>query len=155
MSRTLSKLCALLLALVVFPMTAGCSTLTQHQKAYAVAAISKTVIDEADRELWHPMVEAQTDQCDPETNDQIETKEDFDECLGPIGAADDKVQAALTIYVKAAEVLFAILKETEPNPDDLRTAKQKALDAALAVLGLMGPEAGRYLDNLKALTRGK
>ena len=151
MSRTLSKLFALLLVLAVMP---ACANLTAHQKAYAVAAISKTVIDEADKEFWHPYVEAQTDQCDPEQNSAVKTKQDFDDCLGP-ALADDKVQVALEVYVKAAEVLFAVLKSTESSEDDLRSAKHKALDAALAVLGIMGPDAGRYLDNLKALTKGK
>lgn len=151
MSRTLSKLFALLLVLAVMP---ACSSLTAHQKAYAVAAVSKTVIDDADKQMWGPYVEAQTDQCDPENNAAIKTKQDFDDCLGP-ALADDKVQIALDVYVKAAEVLFAVLKSTEPNPDELRSAKQKALDAALAVLELMGPDAARYLDNLKALTKGK
>lgn len=151
MSRTLSKLCALLLALVFMP---ACASLTAHQKAYAAAAVSKTVIDEADKEFWHPYVDGQTDQCDPENNAAIKTKQDFDDCLG-LALADDKVQALLEVYVKAAEVLFAVLKSTESSEDDLRSAKQKALDAALAVLALMGPDAGRYLDNLKALTKGK
>ncbi len=153
MSRTLSKLCALLLVLAVMTTT-GCSNLTAHQKAYAVGAISKTVIDEADKELWGPYVEAQTDRCDPEANAEIKTKSDFDDCLGP-ALADDQVKLALEVYVKAAEILFAILKSTESSENDLRSAKQKALDAAFAVLELMGPEAAKYLGNLKALTSGK
>lgn len=146
--RTLARLASLSLVLV------GCSHLTEHQKAYAAGAISKTVIDEVDREFWDPFVTKRTDECDPENNATIKTKQDFDTCLGP-ARADEQVQQALEVYVKAAEILFVVLKNTESTPDEVKTAKQRALDAAFAVLDLMGDDVKPYLDNLKALTRGK
>jgi hypothetical protein len=148
MMKMLARLACLSLVLT------GCSHLTEHQKAYAVGAISKTLIDEADQTFWDPFVTQRTDECDPENNTTIRTKQDFDQCLGP-ARADEQVQQALEVYVKAAEILFAVLKHTEAQPDEVRSAKQRALDAAFAVLDLMGADAKPYLDNLKALTRGK
>lgn len=150
MSSTPAKLCALLLVLVV----SACATLTPHQKAYAVGAIAKTVVEEADHEFWDPLVRAKTAECDPANNTKVETKQDFDACLG-VARFDEKVAAGLEVYGTTAGALFVLLKSTESDEASITSAKKKMLDAAFAVLNEMGPQAKSYVNNLKALTRGK
>lgn len=147
---TLSRLFALSLVLVV----SACASLTPHQRAYAVGAISKTVIDQADREFWDPFVTARTNACDPDNNPSITTDAEFDACLGP-AVHDAKVVAALEVYVTAADTLFTLLKATESDAAALQIAKQRVRAAAAFVLTSMGDKAKPYLETLTALTRGK
>lgn len=150
MSTTPARLFVLLLVLAA----SACSSLTPHQRAYAVGAISKAIIEEADRELWDPFVQERTAACDPSTHPEVKTKQDFNACLG-VAVHDAEVLQGLETYGTVAGALFVLLKSTDSDPEMIKTAKQKVLDAALAVLNEMGPQAKHYVDNLKALTRGK
>lgn len=135
-------------------MLVGCSSLTAQQNALVIGSVSKTTIETVDRELWDPFVRDRTDACDPESNPEVKTKRDFDACLGP-AVHDDKVVELLEVYVVAADKLFVVLKNPSATVDQIKQARQQALDAAVAVLEAMGPIGKKHLEDLRAIAKGK
>lgn len=141
------------LAFAVAITSSGCANLSEYQKTYATMAITSQVIDEAHHHFWDPYVDETTDRCDPENNPEIKTKGDFDTCLGDV-AQNDKVVAGLEAYGELAGTTYEALKAAEPGGDaDLRTKRERLVDAALAALEAMGPSGKKYVDKLLALLK--
>lgn len=115
----------------------GCSGSLQsaHKKAYVAGAVTKNVVEETHK-LWSEQLNERADTCESES----ESREEFDECLGPFAHNDDVV-IALETYVKLAELLFEVLRDPETTKERIDDVAARAMEAAEALFALM-PNSG-------------
>jgi hypothetical protein len=125
------------------------------KSTYTAGAVTAQFVDDTHRIAWSEPLRERAEACDNRLDPEVDTKADFDQCLGPYVANDD-VLLALERYNAAADVLAAVLLATDPEKPDrdkLVAAWADVLDAALDLIALF-PEAEKYSAQLKTLTQG-
>lgn len=134
-------------AVILFTLATlgGCGGSLQkvHKSAYIGGAVSKNVIEESHK-IWSEQLNVRADACETSS----ESREEFDECLGPFAHNDDVV-IALTVYNKVAEVLFTVLADPDSTKEQIADVLGRVLEAADALLALMPDSDGK--DKLESL----
>lgn len=125
----------------------SCVSLTAHQRAFAVGALTRVSVEQA-HDVWNLYVEDQLAKCDPATNAEIATKSDYSACLGP-AFQNPKIVVAIEAVDLALEALGIALKGT--NPTSIASARDRVLRAAQDAIALMGPDVARFGVDLKRL----
>jgi hypothetical protein len=125
------------------------------KSTYTAGAVTAQFVTDTHRIAWSEPLRERAEECDKRLDPEVDTKADFDHCLGQY-AANDVVLLALERYNAAADVLAAVLLATDPEKPDrakLVAAWADVLDAALDLIALF-PEAEKYSGQLKTLTQG-
>lgn len=134
-------------------LTTACSS--AWKVAYVGGATTASFVTDTHREAWSLPLNHKAAECANALNPQTTTKKDFDRCMSPYTAENNKkVQEALVAYNAAAKVLSELLLATDPkNPDKKRllSAWEDTLKAALHLVGLF-PAAEKYTNQLQVLT---
>lgn len=140
--------------LLLLVMVAACGQ-TAWQKTYAASATLKEVTTSVHKNGWSEPLREQVAKCESALNPEVNTKADFDECLGPF-VENPQVVKAWEAYNTAATALSAALIATEnaPNSPDtktkLRDSAEEAMDAALQLAALL-PDGDKYVGKIQGL----
>lgn len=152
MNKTLRAFLLTMVCMVL--LSTGCANSWQH--TYASAATMKEFVTNTHKTGWSDPLNDQREECNESLDPEVNTKADFDECMGPYSVeTNKKILTALEVYKSKAAILSAVLLATDPenpDPEKLQEAFELALGAAQDLLALL-PEGKRNLSTLKKLTK--
>ena len=134
-------------ALLVLSACAG-----TYKHSYVTGAITKEFATES-YGIYSDHLNEKIEECDPDNNDAIKTKSDFDECLGNgFKASDhDKIKKAVEIYHSAAKVHSDVMVAAASSDEDRKAATQKLVESALALIALM-PNGEELVKKFKRIS---
>lgn len=146
----MKRIAGLALALT---LSTGCAN--AYKAAYVTGAVTKEFTTGAYDE-YSTQFNAKLTECDPETNEEVTTKTELDECMGPAfeKKTHDKIVTAVDVYYEAAKALTAVLSSSEPGDADMKAAATAIFESAIAVLEMF-PESEKLVSKLKALAGRK
>jgi len=138
---------ALAVSLTVLTGCAG-----SYKAAYVTGAVTKQFAEES-YEAYSEILNTKIDQCDPENNESVKTKSDFDECLGNGFEKEDhdKIEEGVKIYHAAAKVHTDVLIAVDATDEERKQATQNLLNSALEFLELL-PNGDKLTAKLRKLT---
>lgn len=137
----------LAISLTVLASCAG-----SYKAAYVTGAVTKQFATES-YEVYSELLNEKIEECDPENNEAIKTKSDFDNCLGPgFEKKDhDKIEEVVKVYHAAAKVHTDVLIAADATDEERKEATENLLDSAIQFLELL-PNGDKLTAKLRKLT---
>ena len=134
-------------------LTLGCAG--GYKASYVTGAVTKQFATES-YDAYSEMFNEKLSECDPATNEKVNTKSQLDECMGEAYAkpTHEKIELAVKAYHEAAVIHTEAMKLVDGPADERSAATQKMLDAAMNLLGLF-PDGEKLVKKLKKLTGAK
>lgn len=96
--------------LALFLLIISCSSSKMYRPMYITGVAVKSYTDNMHK-VYSEMLSDKKYECDPELNEDIKFKEDFDDCMGPYYNIDraEKIAIAFSSYRIAAEMYTILL----------------------------------------------
>lgn len=126
-----------------------------YKASYVAGAVTKQFTTDA-YDIYSEQFNKKLDECDPQNNSAVTTKEQLDDCMGDAFKKEthDKIELAAKAYYEAAKVYSEIMMFTDGDAESRKESTRKVLESSMNLLSLF-PDGEKLVNKLKGLTGAK
>lgn len=133
--------------------TLGCAG--GYKASYVTGAVTKQFATES-YDVYSKEFNKKLTECDPATNESVNSKSQLDECMGPAYAkpTHEKIETSVKAYHEAAVIHTETMIAIDGTSEERKAATEKVLKSAMTLIELF-PDGEKLVKKLKQLTGAK